>query len=63
VIASCASHLRSRYELNQRYVEEIARASGLPTLTLPLLPGGIHGPDDLDPLAELLVGSAIGAVP
>ena len=63
VIASCASHLRSRYELNRRYVEEIARASGLPTLTLPYLRGGIHGPDDLDLLAELLVGNAIGAAP
>ena len=62
VMASCASHLRSRYELNQRYVEDIARASGLPPLTLPSLRGGIHGPDDLDRLAELLVGPAIGAV-
>jgi anion-transporting ArsA/GET3 family ATPase len=60
VIVRCASHLRSRYELNQRYVEEIARASGLPILTLPYLPGGIHGPGDLDGLAELLVGPSTG---
>lgn len=60
VIASCASHLRSRYELNRRYVDEIRRASGLPTLTLPFLPGGIHGPGDLDPLAERLAGPAAG---
>jgi anion-transporting ArsA/GET3 family ATPase len=60
VIASCASHLRSRYELNRRYVEEIGQASGLPTLTLPFLPGGIHGPGDLAALAELLAGPAAG---
>ena len=62
LIASCASHLRSRYELNRRYVEEIARASGLPTMTLPYLGSGIHGPDDLAVLAELLVGPVNGAV-
>jgi hypothetical protein len=61
VIAGCASHFRSRYELNQRYVEEIARASGLPILTLPYLGGGIHSPDDLGLLGELLVGPATGA--
>jgi anion-transporting ArsA/GET3 family ATPase len=60
VIASCATHLRSRYELNQRYVGEIARASGLPTLTLPYLPGGIRGPDDLDVLADVLAGAGSG---
>ncbi len=60
VIASCASHLRSRFELNQRYVEEITRASGLPTQTLPYLRTGIRGPDDLEMLAEVLVGPADG---
>jgi len=55
VIATCAAHMRSRYELNQRYVAEIGRATGLPTLTLPYLRGGIHGADDLDLLADLLV--------
>jgi anion-transporting ArsA/GET3 family ATPase len=62
VIAGCASHLRSRYELNQRYAEEIARASGLPILPLPYLRGGIHGPDELAVLAEELLGPANGAV-
>jgi anion-transporting ArsA/GET3 family ATPase len=60
VIASCASHLRSRYELNRRYVDEIARESGLPTMTLPYLRGGIHGPDDLGALAEILARPAMG---
>jgi anion-transporting ArsA/GET3 family ATPase len=60
VIARCAAHLRSRYELNRRYVDEIARTSGLPTVTLPYLPAGIHGPDDLEGLAEILVGPATG---
>jgi len=60
MIASCAAHLRSRYELNQRYVEEIARASGLPALILPFLPGGIRGPDDLGVLADILAGPASG---
>jgi anion-transporting ArsA/GET3 family ATPase len=60
VIASCASHLRSRFELNRRYVEEIARASGLPTLTLPYLLGGIRGPEDLELLAEVLARPSNG---
>jgi anion-transporting ArsA/GET3 family ATPase len=60
VIASCAAHLRSRYELNQRYVGEITRASGLPALTLPYLPGGIRGPGDLEVLADVLAVSASG---
>ena len=30
-------------------------------MTLPFLGGGIHGPDDLAVLAELLVDSASGA--
>jgi anion-transporting ArsA/GET3 family ATPase len=60
VIASCASHLRSRFELNRRYVEEIARASGLPTQTLPYLRSGIRGPEDIEVLAAVLVGPANG---
>jgi anion-transporting ArsA/GET3 family ATPase len=63
VIASCASHLRSRYELNRRYVEEIARESGLLTMTLPYLRGGIHGPDDLGALAEVLARPPMGETP
>jgi anion-transporting ArsA/GET3 family ATPase len=60
VIASCASHLRARFELNRRYVGEIARDSGLPTMTLPYLPGGIRRPEDLERLAKLLARPSLG---
>jgi hypothetical protein len=63
VIATCASHLRSRYELNRRYVEKIARESGLPTLILPFIRGGIRGPRDLEVLAGALLAPATGEIP
>jgi hypothetical protein len=63
VIASCAAHLRSRYELNRRYVEEIARESGLPTLVLPFIRGGIRDLRDLGVLAGALLAPAGGGAP
>jgi anion-transporting ArsA/GET3 family ATPase len=57
-LARCARHLRARYELNQHYVGEIGRWTGLPTRTLPLLPQGILGPGELDVLATALLGSS-----
>lgn len=54
VLAACARHLRSRFELNQRYVEEIARRTGLPVVPLPFLAGGVRGPEDLGILASHL---------
>lgn len=55
-LAACATHLRSRFELNRHYVGEIARETGLPVVTLPYLARGIRGPEDLAVLAESLTG-------
>lgn len=55
-LAFCAGHLRARHELNEDYVGEIARSTGLPIVRLPYLVGGIDGPEDVaslgDPLLE-----------
>jgi anion-transporting ArsA/GET3 family ATPase len=59
VFAACASHLRSRYELNRVYVAEIARATGLPVVPLPFLLSGIRGPEDLRRLAEPLLATHV----
>ena len=56
VLADCAAYLRSRWELNRAYVERIGEWTGLPTVCLPLLPGGVHGPDELAVLAARLAG-------
>jgi hypothetical protein len=57
-LAACAAHLRERHALHAAYVERIGAWTGLPTVCLPLLPGGVEGPDDLERLAERLVGAA-----
>jgi hypothetical protein len=54
VWAACASHLASRHELNRRFSDEIGATTGLPRVELPLLPGGVRGPDDLAVLARSL---------
>ncbi|HBZ72224.1 MAG TPA: chromosome partitioning protein [Deltaproteobacteria bacterium] len=59
VIAACAAHLRSRYELNRVYLDEIARSTGLPVVPLPFLLSGIRGPEDLRRLAEALLAVPI----
>ncbi|HTF32937.1 MAG TPA: ArsA-related P-loop ATPase [Myxococcota bacterium] len=59
VIAACAAHLRSRYELNRVYLDEIARSTGLPVVPLPFLPSGIRGPEDLRRLAEPLLATPV----
>jgi anion-transporting ArsA/GET3 family ATPase len=55
VLAACVRHARERAELNRHYLAEIGRATGLPVIELPDLPGGIAGPADLEPLGRLLV--------
>jgi anion-transporting ArsA/GET3 family ATPase len=61
VLARCAVHLRSRFELAQEYVERIREWTGLPLVTLPWLPEGVRGAGDLDRLAPpLLSGDADG---
>jgi hypothetical protein len=54
-LAACATHLRSRFELNRQYVGEIGLETALPVVALPYLPRGIRGPEDLAVLAESLV--------
>jgi len=57
--AACAGHLASRHAMNRHYIDVIASATALPTVTLPLLAGGIGGPEDLTALeAPLLEGDA-----
>ena len=58
VLAACGATLRERAELNRRHVEEIARATGLPTAVLPYLRDGLRGPDDAARLADALLGPA-----
>jgi anion-transporting ArsA/GET3 family ATPase len=55
VLAACAAQLRSRHELNQRWTDEIERATGLPVVVLPRLARGVCGPDDLALLAPALL--------
>jgi anion-transporting ArsA/GET3 family ATPase len=55
VLAACAAHLRARFELNRSYLAEVATRTDLPVVSLPLLPAGVEGPDDLRRLAGELV--------
>jgi len=57
VLAACAAHLRARSDLNQRWATEIARSTGLPVVTLPRLPRGVTGPDEVAALAEPLLAA------
>jgi len=59
VIAACAAHLRSRYELNRVYLQEIALRTGLPVVPLPFLFSGIRNPQDLRQLAEPLLTTRV----
>jgi anion-transporting ArsA/GET3 family ATPase len=63
VLAACAAHLRSRHELNREYLEKIASWTRLPLVELPLMPGGVHGPADLEPLAAALLAGPPEASP
>lgn len=55
VLAACAAHLRSRYELARRYRDAIGEWTGLPTVALPLLAEGVSGPAALRTLAAALL--------
>jgi anion-transporting ArsA/GET3 family ATPase len=55
VLASCASYMQSRYELNRDYLQEIAHRTQLPVVPLPYLARGVCGPDDLAELAVYLL--------
>jgi len=55
VLASCASYMQSRYELNRDYLSEIAHRTQLPVVPLPYLARDVCGPDDLAELASYLL--------
>lgn len=54
-LAFCARYLRSRWRLNRRYTDEIARDAGLPIVCLPYLARGVRGRDDLERLGAALL--------
>lgn len=56
-LASCAAHLRSRFELNRYWAAEIGRMTELPIVELPHLASGIRGLLDLERLVPALVGA------
>jgi len=55
VLAACASHLRSRFELNREYLAEIGERTGLPAQRLPFLFEGAGTPGAIARLADLLL--------
>jgi len=55
VLARCVRYLRSRWQLNQRYLEEIRRQTELPTVALPYLASGVRGAEDIARLAEAVI--------
>jgi anion-transporting ArsA/GET3 family ATPase len=55
-LATCARHVRARYELNRRYADEIERDTSLPTQRLPYLREGIDGPEALLRMGNELIG-------
>jgi anion-transporting ArsA/GET3 family ATPase len=57
VVAACAAHLRSRYELNRVHLEEIQRTTRLPVVPLPFLLSGVRGPEELRRLADPLLAT------
>jgi len=54
-LADCASYLRSRHELNQTFVAEIAERTDLPVVLLPHIARGIEGPEEIEALADSLL--------
>lgn len=57
VLADCSRYLRARYELNRRFVGEIAEMTRLPFVLLPRIPTGIDGPSAIEALAEPLMAA------
>ena len=56
-LAWCARYLRERYELNQIYIAEIQRTTGLPILQLPRLSEGVSGREQVASLSQLLLAT------
>jgi anion-transporting ArsA/GET3 family ATPase len=55
VLAACASHLRTRYELHERWARALAGSIGLPCIRLPYLRDGVQGPASLLALGTALL--------
>jgi anion-transporting ArsA/GET3 family ATPase len=53
VLAACVRAQSERHAQGERYRAEIAQRTGLPIVTLPYLPEGIRGPQDIAELAAL----------
>jgi anion-transporting ArsA/GET3 family ATPase len=54
-LATCASFLRSRHELNRGYVRQIGTSTGLPVVELPYAAMGLEGTGSLETLADALL--------
>lgn len=55
LLAGCAAHLHSRFEMHRRHLEGIARETELPLVILPALPTGVGGIAELRALAPRLL--------
>ncbi len=55
VLAACAAHLRTRYELHERWSRVLADSIGLPCVRLPYLRDGVEGPASLATLGAALL--------
>jgi len=55
VLARCARHYGERYALAAEYFERVGAWTQLPTVPLPLLPGGVETREDIERLAQALV--------
>jgi hypothetical protein len=55
VLAWCCRARRARFELNDRYVSEIAQSVRAPVITLPQLPRGVRNLDDLRELGARMI--------
>ena len=62
-LAFCAAYAGSRHRMNRRYAQEVGLATGLPIVTLPYLPAGIRGPEDLEALGAPLLAEPKEATP
>jgi anion-transporting ArsA/GET3 family ATPase len=55
VLAACARHVHSRFELNAHYTREIEERCGLPIVRLANCPSGFNGAEDLAAFAAPLL--------
>jgi cellulose biosynthesis protein BcsQ len=55
ILAACAAHLRTRWELHERWTRTLAESIGVPCVRLPYLRDGVEGPASLAPLAAALL--------